>query len=146
MNRFFISMGIPPFDIPPDGTMEKIVVHSIYVEFNPNDALITEMCDGGGRSWVDLFLDWDLVLSSSGTVFGARSTKLVNPKLFENYLVRELSSYGNTGAWELYRQYAEAVYADVRFDRIPERKQERLAIWQKYLMDYQTRYPGRQVA
>ena len=146
MERYFLMTPIPPVDVPINDTLETLVLHAIYVEFKPGDALITEMCDGGGRMWIDLFLDWDLVLSSSGTVFGSGTTKLVNPKLFETHLREQLSDYGNTGAWELYREYAEAVYADTVFDSIPANKKERLTVWQTYIRDYQKRFPGKRVA
>jgi hypothetical protein len=146
MDRYFISTCVPPFYVPPDGLLQNIVTHEIHVEFKPGDLMITEMCEGGGRTWVDLFLDWDLVLSSSGTIFGAQTAKLLSPKPFETYLNEKLSPHGNTGAWELYRQYAEAVYRDTTFDQIPECKAERLATWQKYRCDYHKRYPGRRAA
>ena len=146
MNRHFITLPIPPFEAAQNDTMDALVLHAIYVEFTPGDSLIAEMCVGGGRTWVDLSLDLDLVLSSSGTIFGENPSKLVNPKIFEKYLKEQLSSYGNTGVWELYRQYAEAVYSDTRFDQIPERKEERLATWQKYLSDYDKSNMNRRVA
>ena len=125
---------------------EEMIGYSLAVEYETGDKQVAELAHGGGISWTDYFLQYEKLMLVTVRLGPGSSSTLVDTSIYERKIRARLDHLGNTGAWELYQQFAKRVYAELTPES-PAWKRERIMdIWNQYIQDCESRFPGTKIA
>ena len=117
------------------------IFYSVAVEYTVGDPILEQLEMGGGITWTEYFTNWDKIMLITHPVVGPSSSTLVDCDIYRDILRSHFDPLGNTGAWELYRRWAEEIRDSIATEIFPSIKISSQQKWDKYLVDYNRRFP-----
>ena len=123
---------------------------SVAVEYFEDDPAIREIEMGGGMTWVEYFTDWDRVMVIDHVIFGTAASRLEDPRPYYSSIEATLGSLGNRGAWDLYRQWVDEAFVEIKelewYYTKSGAKRKKKQIWDDYTRHFERRFPGKKSA
>ena len=153
----WFNSGYCPISSPCETrTFLEVVVHmdnegkrslSVAVEYFEDDPAIRELEMGGGMTWVEYFTDWDRVMVIDMVIFGTAESRLEDPRPYYKAIEATLGPLGNRGAWEMYRQWVDEAFVEIKelewYYTKAGAKRKKKEIWDDYTRHFERRFPGK---
>ncbi|MEI6399264.1 MAG: hypothetical protein WCO71_10885, partial [Pseudomonadota bacterium] len=139
-NRTFMNLVVRVYD-------DARKALSAAVEYFENDPAILELEMGGGMTWVEYFTDWDRVMVIDMVIFGTAESRLEDPRPYYKAIEATLGPLGNRGAWEMYRQWVDEAFVEIKelewYYTKAGAKRKKNEIWDDYTRHFERRFPGK---
>ena len=142
-NRTFMNLNVMVYD-------DARKALSVAVEYFEDDPAIRELEMGGGMTWAEYFTDWNRVMVIDHVIFGTAASRLEDPRPYYSVIEAKLGPFGNRGAWDLYRQWVDEAFVEIKelewYYTKSGAKRKKKQIWDDYTRHFERRFPGKKSA